>query len=80
MYVCLCKGVTDTAIRHAAQAGVSDFRSLRQQTGVAGQCGKCACNAREVLRCALASLQRDTVVQQAITQPVAQYYPAVANG
>lgn len=79
MYVCLCKGVTDTAIRRAAQAGVSDFRSLRQQTGVAGQCGKCACNAREVLRCALASLQSDSVVPQAITRTAAQYYPAAAN-
>lgn len=50
MYVCLCKGITDSAIRRAVQSGIQDFRALRQATGLAAQCGRCACNAREVLR------------------------------
>jgi len=49
MYVCLCKGVTDSAIRHAVQSGVSDYPSLRRTTGLGSQCGRCACHARELL-------------------------------
>lgn len=56
MYVCLCKGVTDSTIRRAVRHGIGDFRSLRQQTGVASQCGKCACTAREIFRDAQSEL------------------------
>lgn len=51
MYVCLCHGVTDTDIRRLVRIeGVSTMRELRQELGVATQCGKCGRCAKEVLR------------------------------
>ena len=50
MYVCLCKGVTDKTIRSAVHdEGISSMRELRQQYGVASQCGCCKSCAKEVL-------------------------------
>lgn len=49
MYVCICKQVTCGQIRAAASAGVNSVRDLRQQLGVASQCGKCAGCARGIL-------------------------------
>jgi bacterioferritin-associated ferredoxin len=49
MYICICKGVTDTAIRASVQQGVNRMRDLKACLGVAGQCGVCACHAKTVL-------------------------------
>ncbi len=49
MYICLCKGVTDTAIRREIRNGATTFREVRDRLGVATQCGKCACDARQVI-------------------------------
>ncbi|CAB0149486.1 Bacterioferritin-associated ferredoxin [Pseudidiomarina piscicola] len=50
MYVCLCKGVTDKTIRRAVHdEGISSMRELRQNYGVASQCGCCKSCAKEVL-------------------------------
>ena len=53
MYVCLCKGISDKEIRRAVSEGHGSLAALRQELGVATQCGKCARCAREVLRVAL---------------------------
>jgi bacterioferritin-associated ferredoxin len=53
MYVCICNGVTDTAIREAAAEGVSSLAELTMRTGCAGTCGACAGFAEEVLHSAL---------------------------
>lgn len=58
MYVCLCKGVTDRTIRQAVDDGVSSMRELRQQFGVAAQCGCCKQCAKEVLGEALTKRQQ----------------------
>ncbi|WP_376707944.1 bacterioferritin-associated ferredoxin [Kangiella sp. TOML190] len=50
MYVCLCKAVTDKQIRQAAQSGCNTMRCLNNELGVATQCGKCAKDARQILR------------------------------
>jgi bacterioferritin-associated ferredoxin len=50
MYVCLCKGITDTQIRAAVQDGASSMREVRNSLGVASQCGKCGVVAREIVR------------------------------
>lgn len=50
MYVCICNAVTDKQIRHAVNDGASTMRELRQRLGVAGNCGRCACAARDILR------------------------------
>ena len=50
MYVCVCKGITDTQIRAAVQDGASSLREVRNTLGVATQCGKCGILARQILR------------------------------
>ena len=53
MYICGCKGVTDTAIREAVHKGADRMRDLKTCLGVSEQCGICACHAKEVLEQAL---------------------------
>lgn len=48
MYVCLCKGITDSQIRAAAENGAS-IREIRDQLGVMTECGKCACLAKDIV-------------------------------
>lgn len=50
MYVCLCKGITDTQIRAAVEDGASSLRDVRNTLGVASQCGKCGILTREIVR------------------------------
>jgi bacterioferritin-associated ferredoxin len=50
MYVCLCKGITDTQIRAAVEDGASSLREVRTTLGVASQCGKCGILTREIVR------------------------------
>ncbi len=50
MYVCLCKGITDTQIRAAVEDGASSLREVRSTLGVASQCGKCGILTREIVR------------------------------
>lgn len=63
MYVCLCKGVTDKTIKQAVASGdVTTMRELRQQHGVASQCGCCKQCAKDVLQEALVEVSgNDTV-------------------
>lgn len=49
MYVCICKGVTDSAIKSCANNGMRRMRDLRQYLGVASQCGSCAKHIMEIL-------------------------------
>ena len=50
MYVCVCKAVTDKQIKQAHKDGVTDFRGLREKTGIGTQCGKCCGDAKNCLR------------------------------
>ncbi|MDH4573898.1 MULTISPECIES: (2Fe-2S)-binding protein [Salinicola] len=50
MYVCLCVGVTDRDIENAVADGARSWREVRESTGCAGQCGKCACTGKSVMR------------------------------
>ena len=56
MYVCLCKGITDTQIRAAVQEGASSLREVHKTLGVASQCGKCGILARDIVRESLTEL------------------------
>ena len=56
MYVCICKGITDTQIRAAVENGASSMRDLRNALGVASQCGKCSMVTREIVRESLDNL------------------------
>ena len=57
MYVCLCTGVTDGQIREAIYEGCCSYKEVRETTGVASQCGQCACLATQVVRETLTQLQ-----------------------
>lgn len=57
MYVCLCQGVTDGQIRDAIYEGCCSYREVRESLGVATQCGKCACMAKQLVRDTLGELQ-----------------------
>lgn len=59
MYVCLCQGVTDHAIRDEVRTGACSMRDLQQRLGVAQCCGRCAPCAREVLTESLRDARRD---------------------
>lgn len=61
MYVCVCHAVTDTQIRDAVQAGCCSMRDLRNELGVATQCGRCACHARDVLQSSLMQIEEPLV-------------------
>lgn len=50
MYVCLCNGVTESAIRRAAQAGIRTLGDLAMATGCTSGCGCCVETAEAVLR------------------------------
>ncbi|WP_166840411.1 bacterioferritin-associated ferredoxin [Rheinheimera pleomorphica] len=49
MYVCLCKAVTDKTIKQKVAEGVSSMRELKMCTGLGTQCGKCTCQAQQIL-------------------------------
>lgn len=61
MYVCLCEGVTDGQIREAIYEGCCSYREVRETLGVASQCGKCACLAKQVVRETLSEVQQSQV-------------------
>jgi bacterioferritin-associated ferredoxin len=41
MYVCICHGITDRAIREAADRGVDSLDQLACETGIGTCCGSC---------------------------------------
>jgi len=49
MYVCLCHGVSDAAIRTAVDNGARTYRQLSFMTGCGTQCGSCAAQAKTLL-------------------------------
>jgi bacterioferritin-associated ferredoxin len=56
MYVCVCHAVTDRQIYRAVEDGAKTLKDLRRDLGVASECGRCACCAKECLKQAKASL------------------------
>jgi bacterioferritin-associated ferredoxin len=66
MYICICKGVTDTAIREAVCQGADRMRDLKACLGVSEQCGICAAHAQEILERAL---MQKNLTRQFIPKP-----------
>ncbi|HEX4049494.1 MAG TPA: bacterioferritin-associated ferredoxin [Steroidobacteraceae bacterium] len=50
MYVCICRGITDSQIRRAVEQGAASLSELRRELAVAACCGRCAPMAREIIR------------------------------
>ena len=65
MYVCICKGITDSKLRETIADGASTLREVRNRLGVASQCGKCASVTRQILSEAN-QVQEDTSLYYAI--------------
>jgi len=49
MYICLCHGVSESAIRAAVFEGAWTYRQLSFMTGCGTQCGSCAAPAKALL-------------------------------
>ena len=49
MYVCLCNGITERAVKAAGDAGARTLSDLKAMTGCATSCGSCADLAMQVL-------------------------------
>ena len=60
MFVCLCKAVSDKAIKQQIANGVCTMRELKTNLGVGSQCGKCVCQASAILHNELVKQPRDS--------------------
>ncbi len=69
MFVCLCKGVTDTQIRESINAGASSLKDVRKALGVATQCCKCLPLARSVIE---EAITEQLCAQSGNTQPLTE--------
>ena len=49
MYICVCKGVTERAIREQVCAGATSVDEVSRNTGCSTQCGKCLLRAQRVV-------------------------------
>jgi len=49
MYVCICRQITDTQIREVCSTGTSRIADLRDQLGLASECGKCGKHALSII-------------------------------
>ncbi len=50
MYICICNGITDRAIRECAEGGSCSMRDLECALGVGVSCGRCREAAAEILQ------------------------------
>ena len=50
MYVCLCKGITDSQIRAAVDQGADSITELQKKIGVALSCGSCIDMTESILK------------------------------
>jgi bacterioferritin-associated ferredoxin len=50
MYVCLCRQVTDRAIRRAIAEGADSLEALQAQLGVCLECGRCTAQVEALLQ------------------------------
>jgi bacterioferritin-associated ferredoxin len=68
MYVCLCRGVTDSQIREVVANGATSLREVNEILGTASQCGKCGLTTRDIVNQSLSSAhapQDNTLYYQA---------------
>jgi len=49
MYICICKGVTESAIREQVCAGATSVDEVSRNTGCSTQCGKCLIRAQRIV-------------------------------
>jgi bacterioferritin-associated ferredoxin len=49
MYVCICRAVTDKAIKREIAAGACNVRALKDRLGLGSVCGRCVPDARSMI-------------------------------
>ncbi len=49
MLVCICKGVSDRALRAAIDDGAATVGQLARQTDAGTDCGTCVCELKQML-------------------------------
>jgi bacterioferritin-associated ferredoxin len=74
VFVCLCKGITDSQIKTCVNNGATTVKHVRRELGVASQCCKCLPEARAIINQQLAIIDRDHSQGTATSQTM--YYPA----
>ena len=50
MYICICKSITDSQIRAAADNGDDTVRKLKKKFGLASCCGSCIEMTESILK------------------------------
>ena len=50
MYVCLCKGITDSQIRAAVDQGADSITELQKKIDIAQSCGSCIEMTESILK------------------------------
>lgn len=50
MYVCICNGISDRAIREAAEAGCDTVAEMTMRTGAVACCGSCRDLVAEIIQ------------------------------
>ena len=63
MFVCLCRGITESDVRDAGRAGLVMPCQLESEFGLkrSGSCGRCAKNIHEFVDLAAQGASADTV-------------------
>lgn len=59
MYVCLCRGITDSQVRQAVADGASSVREVNSLLGTAMECGKCGMATRQIVNQELSAQQSE---------------------
>lgn len=55
MYVCLCKNITQKQLEEAVEQGYG-YAQIRQNMGLATDCGSCGQNAKQIIRTHISKL------------------------
>lgn len=50
MYICICHGISDTAIRQAIDDGACRYRDIACALGAGDCCGQCVADVKEIIR------------------------------
>lgn len=66
MYVCLCTGTTDRQIKQAVFEGARSLAELREELGVASQCGQCSRLTKQIVRDTVDEMANSSLYYQAV--------------
>ncbi|MFM1850155.1 MAG: hypothetical protein RL446_994 [Pseudomonadota bacterium] len=60
MFICVCRAVTEQQIHEAVGRGACTLKDLRNELGIAQECGSCGRCAKECLRKARSAISCQT--------------------